>query len=89
MKTRRELIAQSMARIIGQLDINDLRKIHEAEANAWEASAQLGNSAQVQAQTISRWVTAEVFAALSDYRIDRIESEFKSTARDLEVITNG
>ena len=85
METRREIMAQSIARIIGQLDINDLRKIHDAEMNSWHASSHLGNSAQVQAQAISRQVTADVFAALSDYRIDRIESEFKSTARDLEV----
>lgn len=89
MKTRRELMAQSLARILGQLDINDLRKIHDAEMNAWHASAQLGNSAQLQAQNISRQVTAEVFAALPDYAIGRLESEFKSTARDLEVIKNG
>ena len=85
MMSKRERMAQSLARIIGQLSLADIRKIHEAEENAWRASQQLGISAQIQAQNISRQVTADVFGALSDYAADRIEGEFKGTARDLEV----
>lgn len=84
MKTKRERMAQSIARIIGQLSPADLLKIHDAEENARHASAQLGNSAQIQAQNISRQVMAEVVEALPDYAVDRLESEFKGTARDLE-----
>ena len=84
MKSKKELMAYSIARILGQLTLADLRKIYEAEENAWRASAQLGHSAQLRAKNISRKVTAEVFWALPDYAADRIESEFKCTARDLE-----
>ncbi len=81
---KRSIISDAMQRIIGQLSLDQLKAIYEAEQNAWHASAHLGNSAQIAAQDVSRTVTREIFTGMSDYLIDRMEQDIKVSARDLE-----
>ncbi len=83
---RRSIISEAMQRIIGQLSLDQLKAIYEAEENALRASQQLGISAQIAAQDAARTVTREIFAGLSDYSIDRMEQDIKVSARDLNKI---
>jgi hypothetical protein len=80
---KREAIAQTLGRTLGRLSLKDLKKIHDAEMNAWHASMQLGNSAQVAAQNNARTVSREIIAGLSDYHIDRIFHDLKTTIREV------
>ena len=84
---KRKIISDTVQRLIGQLSLEDLTAIYEAEQNAWRASAQLGISSQIAAQDCARTVTREIIAGLSDYKINRMEQELKVSARDLAKYT--
>ena len=80
---KREAIAQTLGRALSQFSLEDLQKIHNAQLNAWHASAQLGNSAQISAQNNATIVTQEVISGLSDYSIDQIFHDLKTTIREV------
>ena len=80
---KREAIAQTLGRTLSQLSLQDLQKIHDAEMNAWHASAQLGINAQVAAQNNATIAKQEIIAGLSDYAIDRIFHDLKTTIREV------
>ena len=80
---KREAIAQTLGRALGQLSLKDLQKIHDAEMSAWHASAQLGINAQVAAQNNATIAKQEIIAGLSDYQIDRIFHDLKTTIREV------
>ena len=80
---KREAIAQTLGRTLGQLSLKDLQKIHDAKMNAWHASAQLGINAQVTAQNAALIAHQEVIANLPDYAIDRIFHDLKTTIREV------
>ena len=79
---KREAIAQTLGRTLSQLSLKDLKKIHDAEMNAWHASMQLGNSAQIAAQNNATIAKQEIIAGLADYQIDRIFHDLKTTIRE-------
>lgn len=81
------IIAAAVSRIMGQVDLEALTKIHDAEKNAQQASMNLGNSAQCHAQNVARKVCLETIEALPPYAVSRIKHEFKLAARELEDIT--
>jgi hypothetical protein len=84
---KRKIISDTVQRLIGQLSLEDLAAIYEAEQDAWHASAQLGISSQIAAQDYARTVTREIIAGLDDYSIDRMEQNLKVSARDLAKYT--
>ena len=84
-----KIIAGAVSRIIGQVDLEALKKIFKAEKNAHQASISLGNNAQWHAQNVANKVCLEAIEALPPYSIARIKNEFKLAARELEDLTNG
>jgi hypothetical protein len=80
---KREAIAQTLGRTLGQLSLKDLQKIHDAEMKSWRASQQLGINAQVAAQNNATIVKQEIISGLSDYQIDRIFHDLKTTIREV------
>jgi hypothetical protein len=83
MEIKRKIISGAVQRLIGQFSLDDLTAIYKAEQNSHHASAQLGINAQIAAQDSAQTLIREIVAGLSDYKIDRMESNIKTSARDL------
>ena len=59
---KRKIISEAVQRLVGQLGLEDLTAIYEAEQDAWHASAQLGLSSQGIINTLEHMQRQEVAA---------------------------